>query len=336
MNTSSSPEKKIAILKSLAIVGFVGIILFIAWLSVQIINVAPSAFSSLASIISGIDQYKETIVEEANDTIVITTDVQIQNSGDPVKVMWNQLNTPGSYTFTYECQDGVAVDVLEVSGLRSIACNTNYDLGNTNGTTIIIDSEKASSTAVKYTVAFRKNDSTEYSLTESSSIVVTNPTIKDTPVAEVIETEVVSATTTEPEVVVTPPPVEPKYTYEIPVSDPNGTINLATRFLNVGEINGRTFTAGRLEQDSTGAFQFEVKNIGTKTSGTWKYSLELPGDETYTSDAQVALKPNERAVIAIGFPIENETSHAFKVEVTTSNETSSANNEFTQRVTIVK
>ena len=51
--SKASPEKKQSVLKTLAIIGFIGIIIFIAWASVQLVNVLPSAFSSLASLAEG-------------------------------------------------------------------------------------------------------------------------------------------------------------------------------------------------------------------------------------------------------------------------------------------
>jgi hypothetical protein len=333
MNTTS-PAKKEGVTKSLAIVGLIALILFIAWLSVQIVNVVPSAFSSLAATISGVREYEEVVIAEQTPvTLALKSDVSTQKSGDPVALMWSQPDSTGTFTLTYVCQEGLAVDILEVAGLKSIACDTNYELGNTNNATVIIDSEKATSTEVVFTVAFNAEGATESTLNESSLVVVTNDTLL---VAEVpVEGVVSGVATTTPPTISAPDPV-PIFTYAIPVSNPNGNINLAARFLNSGEIVNNQFRLARTQQNGQGALQFEVKNLGTKTSENWTYSVTLPNQDIYRSDVQAPLKPNERAVIAIGFQAENSSTHTFTVNVNTAFDTSVSNNSFSRVVPFLR
>lgn len=346
MNTVS-PTKKEAVLKSFAVAGFIGIIILIAWLSVQIVSLAPSAFSSLASIAEGINQYKETIViEETTEPLTISSDVAVQDSGQPVVLSWNRPTAPGVYTFSYECLDGVAIDIVESDGLRSIACNTSYNLGDTSGITMIVDSEKVRRIDVSYTIAYLQTSDTALYQSQNSLVTITNESVAESGPSETpIQTDeapiVTEAATTTPEVVVSnpnppaPPKPTPTYTYAIPVSNPNGKTDLATRFLAVGEIKNNVFISGVLEKNNNGALQFEVKNLGTKTSNSWTYVVSLPDDESYTSSSQNPLKPNERAVISIGFPATNETSHTFKVKISTTQDSVALNNNFSRTLLFV-
>ena len=132
------------------------------------------------------------------------------------------------------------------------------------------------------------------------------------------------------------PTYQQEFIYAIPTSDPNGLTDLSTRFLSIGTIVGNTFFAGEVKQDEKGAIQFEVKNYGTKTSKEWTYSVTLPNGGTYQSDNQNPLKPNERALVTIGFPTIDKSTHKFVVSIKESSDRNSANNEFTETVKFVK
>ena len=86
-------------------------------------------------------------------------------------------------------------------------------------------------------------------------------------------------------------------------------------------------------QDEKGAIQFEVKNYGSKTSDTWEFEVSLPNGGTYSSDEQEPLKPNERAVLTIGFPTTDDSQHTFVVTIDESTDRNSLNDRFTQTVT---
>ncbi len=354
-----SPEKKDSIMKSLAIAGFISIVVLIAWLSIQVVQLIPNAFSSLASLAESVNQYQQSIIDtDGVVPITVTSDQTIINAGDNVTLSWDSANVAGSYTFSYACEDGVAVDLISNDGVRSINCESNYNIGDTTSLSLKIDSEKNRYAELAYTVAFLRTNDTEPRASGTASVTVVNTVIADgivtnpeevavattTPVTEEEET-----TTPEPEspVVVTPPVTTPparpttptytqEYTYAIPVSNPNGRTDLSTRFLNIGVISNNTFITKAITQSAAGAIQFEVKNIGTKTSGTWTYSVTLPDGTTYTSGNQKALRPNERAVLSIGFSAPQKSSHTFVVNVKESTDITTINNRFSQTITFVK
>jgi len=356
MNNETSEKKarkKDSILKTLAIAGFIGVIILIAWASIQLVSVVPSAFSSLASLAESVNVSSDPDNQEAAevDTLVVTSNTLLANSGDPVTIDWNTAQANGSYVFSYECADGIAIDIMNETGLQSIQCGSNYNLGNIDSTTIIIDSEKNRYTDITYTVAFLGTNDTRPRAAGSAALTVLNSDITselavivDDEEEEEDNSDVITpepetpATETPVAPTVTPPtkPVTPEYTqeyvYTIPSSDPKGKTDLVARYLFVGEISNNRFVAGALTQDDNGAIQFEVKNVGTKTSKDWSFTVSLPGGGTYKSKTQAALKPNERAVLTVGFNGADVRSHTFEVAVDTTTDSNKNNNDFSQRV----
>lgn len=358
MNEVSNKQKD-SVLKSLAIAGFIGIIILLAWLAIQFVNLVPSAFSSLASLAEGIGQYQQSALEGDDPVdLTVTSNATLINAGGEALISWDTADMPGSYTFSYECVDGVAVDILDVDGLRSIACDTNYNIGDTDSLSISIDSEKARYEDIRYTVAFLGTNDTSPRAEGTALITVMNSQIADssTPPAddptglastdnetdpttpEESDEQPVPATTTPDEVTTEPqttptPQFEQEYVYAIPTSDPNGRTDLAVRFLAVGVISNDSFFPRELTTEDTGAIQFEVKNYGTKTSEDWTFSVSLPNDTTYESDAMEPLKPNERAILSIGFADTTDDSHRFEVTVDTIGDQNALNDRFVEAVT---
>lgn len=352
MNNNVSPEKKDSILKSLAVAGFIGIVVLIAWLSIQLVNILPGAFSSLASIAEGLNQYQETLVEEDESkpltSFAVTSNQTLVNSGEPVTVTWEKASARGSYTFSYTCDEGIAVDLLNVDGLKSIACDTNYNVGDTTTVDIVVDSEKERYADIRYSIAFlRTNDTTPHAYGNASLAIVNDDISNFVTTQPEDEPSVVTPNETpateEPAPVITtttPKPAFPVYTqefvYEIPTSNPNGVTDLSVRFLNVGTISGKTFSIGEIEQNEGGAIQFEVKNAGTKTSKDWTFSISLPNGDIYESKTQLPLKPNERAVLTVGFIASDELKYTFNVAVDESTDKNTRNDTFSQPITFVK
>jgi hypothetical protein len=355
MNNETS-QKKDSILKILAITGFIGVIIGIAWASIQLVSVVPSALASLAESVndssSADDEGREV------DTLVVTSDTLLTDAGDPVTINWNTTQANGSYVFSYECADGVAIDLINETGLRSIQCGSNYNIGNVNSATISIDSAKNRYTDITYSVAFLGTNDTRPRAAGSAALTVLNGDISDEVVTlddeqeKEADSDVISpepeatttpATTAEP---VTPPeqtaptaPPAPEYTqefvYTIPTSNPNGKTDLAARYLFIGEIVSNRFVPGAIGEKQDGAMQFEVKNFGTKTSRNWSFTVSLPGGGTYESPTQTPLKPNERAILTIGFTGADTRSHTFTVTVGVAADSNRNNNDFSHRVTFV-
>lgn len=341
-----SPEKKKSVPKTVAVVGFIAIIIIIAWLSIQLVSVLPSAFSSLASLAEGVNQYQQSSVEsEELADLQVTSNTTLVNSGGAVDISWNTAKANGSYVFAYECTDGVAVDIITTAGTQSIECNSNYNVGAVDTVALAIESVKNRYADVAYSISFIETDGTEPRAAGDATFTVVNSSISNLAVEETPSTEAPSpeaapeaptpetpstpdTTTPTPAPTPTKPVYEQEYVYTIPTSNPNGFTDLATKFLYTGTITNNRFTPAVIDQDETGAIQFEVKNIGTRTSEDWTFTIALPGGTTYTSKTQKALKPNERAVLTIGFQAAGVTTHTFDVEVDTARDRSASNNDF--------
>lgn len=341
---TNTTDTKHPVRTALILITFVFAIAAIAWVSIKIVNNVPGTFASLASLAETVKEYDTSTDENASqDMLIVTSDTNVVVAGESVRLSWTETTTPGSYVLSYGCTDGVAIDLQDTSGSRSISCDTNYNLGNSNSVSLRIDSEKSRYVDIPYTLSFLATNDTAPRASDDAILTVVNSqiaSIDDSDTESETAEEESESTPTETPVDSTPntnpTPTTPTYTqeftYQIPVSDPNGRIDLGTRYLNVGRIVGNQFIAQVVDNDLSGAIQFEVKNFGTKTSNKWTYTVTLPSGGIYESSEQTALKPNERAVITIGFPESTVRSHEFEVTITTTGDVNRNNDDFSQSV----
>jgi hypothetical protein len=336
-----TPEKKEGVIKTLAILGLFTIIILIAWLAVQIVKVFPSAVTSLASIADTVYNYDPKDTESSQ--INIETHSAPVTSGTETEIKWSPLNT-GTYTFSYECNEGVSVNLLTtVSQFTNADCAKTYDLGNVSSVSLVINSEKQVETNLHYSISYFKKNALNPSMVVKENLQIINPKLAtSTPEQETPEPEtkpevptVSTSTPTKP--IVGTPTYQYQYSYTLPVSNPNGYTDLAITYLGVGRTDnsGRFINTGILSRNIEGAIQFSVKNIGTKTSGDWTFKTKLPDDTDFTSTKQLALKPNERAVITIAFgAITERGTETFSAEVITNNDVNRLNNSFSWSATV--
>ncbi len=356
-------EKKTALTKVFAIVGFIAIIVLMVWLSVKIVAFVPNAFSSLASIADSVYNYDE------DEKLSVATEKSVINAGEAFTITFEKMTIPGTYTFMYTCTDGVSVEVRNEAGsIVAISCDTVFDISEMDSLDVRVASEKNRFTDVAYALTFTPDNTDKDAISVQGMVTIVNasmptvaegtPDTEETPVTpEVIEeteeevvaepeAEVVEETTTTPKPPVVTKPTTPKppqyqyveeVTYTTPVSNPNGNIDLQVTYKAVGTMNGKVFSPqSNIETDETGGIQFEVKNIGTKTSNSWTYEALLPSGIEYTSGVQKPLKPQERALITIGFDGISETgTEKFGVELETKQDVNARNDSFTWAVTIV-
>lgn len=329
--TNTSSQKKESLLRSLAVAGLVAIIILIAWLSVQIVQVAPSAFSSLASLAEGLNQYEEEVIEENDSSQELSPTLSNSQvtAGDTTTLAIGDNYAIGTFTFMYQCTDSVTLIAVTEEGGRELRCDTTYNLDNPT-VNLLIESTVNEDVSVPYVVSYYRPNDEEPFKTATGALAVK--------AAIEPEGEVAGETTpnesTETPVAITPTPApEPtvSYTYQIPTSNPNGFVDLAAKYVGVGTEDGLT---NSLEKDASGVFFFEVKNIGTKTSDAWRFTVALPNGGEYVSERQSPLKPNERAMLALTVTADDDSSHTFRVEVDTDEDRTATNNSFTQRVTL--
>jgi hypothetical protein len=360
MNTNTDNKGKEGVLKTLAIGGFVGLIIIIAWLGIQLISFMPSAFTSLASLADSVYNYKPV-------ELVVVTNKSVANSGEAFTISWNKPKQVGSFSFSYVCTDGVAAEVRTTAGaITEVPCDEDYSIGSVETLDISMTSERNRFTEVPYVLSFMPAKSESAAATSENKITVVNAMISP------VVVEVASSTITEvivnpepkpvvvakPEVVVKPEVVAPKPTvpavpkpvkpapkpavvskpvYGIPTSNPNGVADVSVKSLGAGTVdsNNRFTNVGVIDNDQAGAIQFEIRNIGTKTSNAFTYTTTLPSGVTYTSPLQPALKPNERIVATIGFDASDLSGiKTFSVAVTVAGDANTGNNVFNSAVKI--
>lgn len=371
--TKSQGKKKGSTLKKFAFIIFIGVIILIAWLSVQLVSSAPTAFSSLASLAEGLkgplgvgsDTSEGTTSESESSentlsNLELTNDQSLVNAGEPTSVRWVKVDRSGIYTFSYTCTDGVAIDLITGDNFRSLSCDTAYDIGDTDSVELLVNSEKERYADVSYTVSFFGTNDTSPRTKGNSNFSVLNSSIQgpnnetsesaedinenednatvETNTDEQATEETSTETEESYETALTPtvsneePVYYEEYVYTIPVSDPNGRTDLGVKYLGVGIISGNTFFPGSISRNEPGAIQFEVLNYGTKTSDAWTYLVSLPNGETYVSPSQVPLKPNEKAILSIGFPAVDELSHDFTVIIDEPTDYAHLNDTLSQTV----
>lgn len=345
-------NNKDRVLKTLAVGGFVGLIIIIAWLGIQLINVMPGAITSLASLAESVNNYEPVELD-------VTSSKTVANAGETFSLAWNTPKQAGEFTFSYDCMDGVAVETRTVTGTRTaITCGEAYTLGNVSGVDISITSEKERFSDLPYAITFIPTNTKEATATKLSSITVVNASIGSVAGEATSTTPVIAINPTpKPDpVIVTPKPPVPAPTptpilvpapkpvfvqtpvYAIPVNNPNGYTDLGITFIGVGTIDSanRFTNTGTIDNDTRGALQVQIKNTGTKTSNPFSFTVALPNGSTYASGEQAALKPNERSVITLGFEVANLIGiQSFKGMVTIVGNTNAANDTFAGAVTIV-
>jgi hypothetical protein len=338
-NLETQAEKKRRVFNILAILGFLATVVLIAWLSIQVVRVLPGAFTSLANL-------AETLSGRSERTITITGPAGEVAAGSEVTLSWEAAPVPGSYTFSYECVDGVAIEIRKNDTVREVRCDTTYSLDDATTIHFLVTSRELDSASVPYTVTFLRKNDTMSRLTGEGQFTVRRDSAVATPAPET------STETTPREVVMSPTPTGAPtpttptappttapatgntYTYRyLPESNPNGTIDLAVRLIAVGTIRGTNFTEHTtLQSGRENALRFEVKNHGTKTSDTWSYRVSLPDGSTYVADEQKPLKPNERSTITITFNTPYEVTGLVRTSVTVnaSGDRTSINDRFVE------
>ncbi|MAZ56569.1 hypothetical protein CL653_02155 [bacterium] len=322
--------------KSLTVVGLIAILILAVWLAVKIVGLIPNAFTSLASIADGV--YNSRPVSELN----VATEASLINTGEEVTIHWEVLRGNGTYTFSYQCSDGVSLIMKYPDDNETyVPCGQVIKLGNnTFSLTIIPTAERVRFSDVLYSIGFIKAGTDEIATEKTNRFTVVNPDITQSRSVSILVPE---DNTYEPEVseLATTIPGTPTVTttevYELPSSDPNGFVDLAVKYLGVGTLNSQNqfVPRGTIDNDSRGAFQFEVKNVGTKTSASWDFAATLPSGTKYESPTQAGLKPNERSVITLGFDNVGQTgTRTFGAEINVSADTSSRNDSFSWAVTV--
>jgi hypothetical protein len=321
-----------------AIVGFAIAIIVLAWLAIVIVRWLPGAFASLANL-------AEEVNNPANQvTLDVSTSNTVVNTRTAITISWTDLHEDGTYTFSYGCVDGVSADVRTANGaIVPLACDTAYTIpAHTFSLDVLFTSTSARFADVPYRIRFTPEDADLDSSEAAATLTVVNagvPLVDNGSEAETPATTTPTTTTSKP----SSGTVRFKYiqtpTYTIPTPDPNGYTDLSVSFLDAGTLDNRKVyeADSSISRDDNGAFRFEVKNIGTKTSGTWRFVAELPSGTTYRSELQDVLRPQERATITVAFgSAEDSGTTRIEVQVEGGNDTTTSNNDASASIRITR
>lgn len=93
-----------------------------------------------------------------------------------------------------------------------------------------------------------------------------------------------------------------------------GKSDLSINLISTGVINkytGQFYQTNYIGSNDIVGIRFEVKNIGTNISGTWRLRLVMPSKTTpeYNSDYQISLKPGDRIEYTASFEKPTKTGN---------------------------
>lgn len=326
--------------KLLEIFGLLALVVLIAWLAISLVRIMPGAVASLASLADSV--YHPS---QESQTLTVSTPSNIVNDGETFVVAWDELTTDGRYHFSYECNDdGVALAVEQMNGdIVNLNCGEPYYITDDSSIVLSANSSKTRFVDITYSITFTPDNASFDPFVTTKRLTVVNPAISTSADAEDSEsdseTEASQEEAATPQATTTPSQTttQTQVIYQIPVSDPNGVIDLQVSHVAVGELSNETFIRrGDIETDMQGAFQFAVKNIGTKTATNWSYEATLPNGSTYESGSQTALRPNEEAIITLGFTSFGETGiKNIGAEVDATGDNNSRNDRYQWAMKIV-
>lgn len=311
--------------------GFIALVIFLLWLAVQVVTFLPSAFSSLASIADGLQRYQTV------ESIEATPSQTVVNSGKAFTLNWKEVRAAGTYTFMYTCSDDASVSIRSGNGVENIDCGTEIALGDVHDIDILVLTETNRFTDIEYTLIFTPERGDTVTYTQVVTVVNAHVTTEAEEDVVVEETEEPSEETSSTDDTVYHTPVE-EVTYQKPVNDPNGYTDLAVSVVGTGKVvNGRFVKTSYVRPQDTGAIQFVVKNVGTRTSENWTYDLAATNGFSYQATRQAPLLPNEEATITIGLSRTGDTGVVgIGVSIDTDRETTSINNSFEWSLTITE
>ncbi len=306
---------------AIAVIGMIG--------SVQIASAVPNVFSSLAAAVVSIT----SIFVPAGEELVLTAPSLTVASGETFTLTWKHAkkSTDGSYTFRYDCADGMYFESPSVSGEKTtVYCNVPFNFLNSGDSIVLTPySNENRYIDVKLYVDFTPNGAAKATVTGSATLTVVNGSVSGSPA--VTGTTPVPSPAPAPAPVPAPAPApapgptpttptkgpETSVTYPVTsgtvplvvVSDPNGYVDLSVRVLEVGVVDKTTgaFTASstpmRNPPGARIAVRFAVENLGTKRSPQFDFTSVLPTFPSYVfvSPMQPELDPRDRIEFTLGF-----------------------------------
>lgn len=298
--SSIAAQKRNPVTVVFATLGFIAIIGIGIWGSIQVAKSIPGLFSSVASVAGSKNTNATSTAPSTTPTntvsgeaIALSAPSLTVQSKSAFVLSWTHKNKTanGSYTFRYDCANGVFFTTpASLSGAATtIYCNIPFNFLNTNNSiTITPISETASPVDVNVYVDFAPNGTLKPTVGGRLGLTVTGGGATAPNPTPGTGTTYISTVTG-----------------GIRRSDPNGYVDLRVRALEAGtvDVNG-TFTPNPTpSQRSRVAVRFVVDNIGTKTSPQFSFNALLPTypQRNFASPTEQGLQPGEITEFVIGF-----------------------------------
>ncbi len=349
-------------MKTLAAIGLVAMLALGIWGSVQVVRLAPGAFSHIASAVVSL-----TSIFFPNDRIEIVAPTGTTKSGEPFTIEWahSRRSDVGRYTFSYTCREKVSVSVMEETGIyKDLACDTAFDVPQYQVEDRYALKIIPTSNAYRYidlpvTISFIEEGSATPSVTDSITFTLVNESVTDADFGSGSSSSSSSSSSSGGASSSIPSPSSPdekipgtstSNTYVIPnvgtqAQNSNGRADLVGNILEIGYIDAATKTfvaSSTVMKNERVAVRFEVKNQGDKTTGPWLFSAVLPTfpPHIFRSDSQSELLPGDRIEYTMGFDrVDEKDSVTFKVNLDPDEkvkEYNDANNSIETTISIVK
>src|SRR5680860_115856 len=172
MNNETEKNSNDRVMKSFAVVGLVIVVILIAWFAIQVIQLVPNAFSSLASLADSVYNRQEDI------SLEIAPSESTINSDSSAELKWSNVESKGLYVFSYECTPGVSLEIRTQAGADQVECDSPYTFEDgVFETELTFTSKNERFTDVPYHITFipEEGDTDEQRVTRTMTVV--NPTL---------------------------------------------------------------------------------------------------------------------------------------------------------------
>ncbi len=301
-NEGPTTGLKILVLIGLIILLIVGILLPI--------KLVPNAVTGVKSFFSSLFG--------RNDTVELSTSKDQIMSGEAFTLSWNgDVRTDGSYILSYPCRDNVQLETSLSEAHGKIACNTQFffsPIDNTLELTAYTNQNGVKDIPV--TLSFLPNTSSDIKTLADITLSVENP--NGTPIAAtstkpvaIVPTPTPTPSTGGEKVTPVAPVKKPTVTRSHKVSNPNGIADLRVTVMNVGYMNAKTTNfvpSSTVQPYQRPAVKFVVRNIGTKNTGAWNFTANIPSKNrsTYSAYNLPNLGPGDAIEYTLGFENIND------------------------------
>jgi len=297
VHTHGEPKASL-VSNTLAIVGFIIVIVIVLWGLFHIATLGAPWFSSLFG--------------KGSDSIQITVPAGV-TSGTPFAITWKySTSEKGSYAFLYQCKDVAHFQSVVGGATTTIPCGAAFSIPTTNNSlTLTPQLSGTASTSVPLSIVFIPSATTSKQVQGSATVVV-NP--RTTPPTVIQPATTTSTTPVTPVIPTTPTP---------PVA--TGPTDLSVQIVSV------------VPDGSGGAIAtFDIGNIGQSSTGVYTFTAQLPTADgyLYNSPTQSSLAPGDHIVNTLRFSQAVSGIFSVVVDSTTKNELRTDNNYAFQQVSM--